>query len=367
MATWAFICFNPRAVLFFPAAMLLMIYINLQEKRNPIPTLLGVTNHPTDMGSHRVGNTPTTSYSASTAPGSEGEPVVPPKEAESSVDYLMNMQAIQNLMGLTADQFDMVTPVLSYFGGENATPTSFPLAPAHVVLGLLPPAIMLPLLPSWVFPWLMLPGGIVPPLLNHPNLVTLWAKIPHLRALRVGRQHLEDLVLTDCLPDDIGSKRIARVQVVENERLDPAVAAKNNTTVNGWSSRFLRTGERLPWVKVRESSAWAPDDLAPNTDDDGKMVLALEKGWKFVPNEDWRVDVCALWSESEPDADGWIYTDDSWGHPGPQVVDDPSVLPVVSKRTTRQRRWWRRVYFDPAEVADKAPEPALDAKEAKVY
>jgi hypothetical protein len=367
MATWAFICFNPRAVLFFPTAILLTIYLNFQEKKNPIPSLLGVTTAPADLGTHRVGNSASTSYSASTAPDMEGAAVGPPKEAESSVDYFMNVQAIQNLMGLVADGFDLLAPVFSYLAGETATPTSFPLAPAHIVLALLPPSIALPLVPAWIFPWALLPVGIVPPLLFHPNLVTLWGKIPHARALRVARHHLEDAVLTDCLTDDIGSKRIARVQVVENERLDPSVASKNNSnTTNGWSSRFLRTGERLPWVKIRESSAWARDDLSPHAEDDGKMVLALEKGWKFVPGEDWRVDVCALWSESEPDADGWIYTDDSWSNPGPQVVDDPTVLPVVSKRTTRQRRWWRRVYFDPVEATAVPAAPGFDTK-PKVY
>lgn len=54
--------------------------------------------NPTDRGG--------SGYTASSIENGEGGgsnavfPVVPPKEAESGVDYLMNLQAIQNLMGL---------------------------------------------------------------------------------------------------------------------------------------------------------------------------------------------------------------------------------------------------------------------------
>lgn len=305
MATWAFISFNPRALLFFPTALLLLLYINLQEKKAPIPSLLGVTIDAPDIGTHRVGSG-AAAYSTTTAPDGEGSPAPPPKEAETSVDYLMNMQGIQNLLGFVADTVDALTPIFAYIGGQSTSPTTFPLAPAHIVLALLPASIALPLVPTWIFPFVLLPVGIVPPLLFHPNLVEYLGRIPHARALRIGRYYLEDAVLTDCLTDDVGSKRIARVQVVENERLDPSVASKNSgNTSNGWSSRFLRTGERLPWVKIRESSAWAREDLSNNNADaaeEGKPVLALEKGWKFVPNEEWRVDVSALWSEAEPDS-----------------------------------------------------------------
>lgn len=39
-------------------------------------------------------------FSTSTGPDGQEIPVVPPKEVESGVDYYMNIQAIQNLMGL---------------------------------------------------------------------------------------------------------------------------------------------------------------------------------------------------------------------------------------------------------------------------
>ena len=38
-------------------------------------------------------------FTATTGPDGESIPVVPPKEAESGVDYYMNLQAIQNLLG----------------------------------------------------------------------------------------------------------------------------------------------------------------------------------------------------------------------------------------------------------------------------
>lgn len=79
-----------------------------------------------------------------------------------------------------------------------------------------------------------------------------------------------DLLLTDALPDDIGRCTIDRVEVWENERLDPAIMAKSASATlanaggsgggvppGSWSYRHLRAGERLPWVKVV-----ARDDLA---------------------------------------------------------------------------------------------------------
>lgn len=49
-------------------------------------------------------SSPDKSYTATTTRDESGEtvglPVVPPKEVESGVDYFMNIQAIQNLMGL---------------------------------------------------------------------------------------------------------------------------------------------------------------------------------------------------------------------------------------------------------------------------
>jgi hypothetical protein len=104
------------------------------------------------------------------------------------------------------------------------------------------------------------------------------------------------------------------VEVWENERLDPVVASKSGSIPGGaYSSRHLRAGERAPWVKVKTSAsfgqpsqgdqggetAWlSAGEAVPETGTAGDAsVLALKRGWEYVPGEDWRVDVCGLWSE----------------------------------------------------------------------
>lgn len=337
MVTWTFICFKPRILFFLPTALLLILFTYLQERKAPVAPIFGVPQTAPPVGTARVGSGET-GHSASTAPETEGAPTVPPKEAETTIDYYMNIQAIQNLMGLIADGFDAVIPYLALIDGRDTSPTSFPLRPTHVVLLLIPPTLLLPLTPAWAIAYLLVPVGIVPPLLFHPNLITAIEAFPRSRlALRV-RAKAEDYALSDTLSDELGSRRLARVQVWENERLDPAVAAKSpQTSPPGcWSARFLRAGERAPWVKIRDGSLWAEEDKP----DDGPMVLALQDGWTFIPGEDWRVDVCGLWSETGTDADGWAYADDAWLHAA------PSGAPTATdkRKVTRRRRWWRRVH-----------------------
>jgi hypothetical protein len=132
--------------------------------------------------------------------------------------------------------------------------------------------------------------------------------------------------MIDNLDDTMGRKEISQVEVWENERLDPAVAAKPVTTPSVWGSRFLRSGERAPWVKVYgEGSKWKPlgpgQPAAPVAEEKGEegseVVLALKDTWAFLPSEGWRVDVCGLWSVpgsdqglSQTDLTRWRGTND---------------------------------------------------------
>ncbi|CAK9785624.1 unnamed protein product [Cutaneotrichosporon oleaginosum] len=341
LLTWTFICFQPRVLLFLPTAVLLVIYTWLQERRNPVPSLFGVTLAPTPAGSARIGgDADPNSYSASTVPEMEGAPVVPPKEAESSVDYFMNIQAIQNLMGLIADVFDTAIPYLTLIGGKDTAPTSFPLSPSTVILALIPPTLLLPLTPAWAIKYLLLPMGIAPPLLFHPNFIAAIEAAPRSKRALQARAMAEEAVMTDALSDDLGRRLLARVEVWENERLDPTAVSKTPLPPGSWSVRFLRAGERAPWVKVRRGdSAWAAEEVG---DEGPTMVLSLKDNWNFVPGEDWRVDVCGLWSDVGTDADGWAYSDDGW--------QNPSSVPDAPRRVTRRRRWWRRVYRNDREL-----------------
>ena len=93
--------FNPRLLLLLPSATLILLLLHIHERAHPLPSLLGVKTPPASATA-RTSVSPLGALGGVTAStGPEGEvPVVPPKEAESGVDYYMNLQAIQNLMGL---------------------------------------------------------------------------------------------------------------------------------------------------------------------------------------------------------------------------------------------------------------------------
>lgn len=270
------------------------------------------------------------------------------------------MQSRLTTLHFSSDIYDYVSPRLSTLIGTSSTfaattssPFSFPLTPTHLILILLPPSLFLPILPGFLIPYLLLPIGILPPLFFHPNLSPLIFSMPRNPKLLRLRALMEDLAMTDALPDELGQRQIGRVEVWENERLDPTVASKTPSSLVGtssaasgssisggaWSARFLRAGERAAWVKVltpsetdvcfsdiwfnrsirnikgketlwkvanegglvdmRDHSLRSTTDKGKDGDRDGeaKIILALKDGWDFIPQEDWKIDVCGLWSD----------------------------------------------------------------------
>jgi hypothetical protein len=235
-------------------------------------------------------------------------------------------------------------------------------------------------------PYLLLPLGYLPPLLFHPNLFPFILALPRHPTLLRLRAAAERVLLTDSLSDDIGRGRIASVEVWENERLDPAIAAKPPVGAlpqGAWSSRFLRAGERAPWVKViREGALWKNEEATgvDKKEGESKMVLALKDGWDFIPEEEWRVDTCGLWADAGAD-EGELKralssSDIRWlelyrrfvagessrlfslrndlvdrQNPAPtpfteaEATTDKQLPGLALRRITRRRRWWRRVYM----------------------
>lgn len=88
--------FYPRLLLLAPSATVILLLLHLHEKAHPsLPSMLGITS--------TTGSAPMTSREkdVTLTSNTDGElPAVPLQTAESSVDYYMNLQAIQNLMGL---------------------------------------------------------------------------------------------------------------------------------------------------------------------------------------------------------------------------------------------------------------------------
>ncbi|WVF69896.1 hypothetical protein IAT40_004679 [Kwoniella sp. CBS 6097] len=413
MMTWAFICFQPRILLLFPSLILILILLHIHEKTTPLPSLLGTFIPPT-TATDRIGVPPSSpnpadvihttgsgtsgsggGFSSTTTKDPEGDtisvPVVPPKEVESGVDYFMNLQAIQNLMGLISDAYDYIAPRLASLQSPNppTSTLSLPITPTHLMLLLLPPTLFLPLIPSQLISYLLLPLGLAPPLLFHPNLTPSIYKLPYHPFIRKIRATTENFMLDDRLSDEIGRKVVGKVEVWENERLDPKIASSSANSGSApavlpsgsWGSKHLRPSDRSPWVKVpSEESKWKsttdglPSSSSSNADNsmtanakgeaqegkdvkDVKMVLALKEGWEWIPGEDWRIDASGLWSDVGVDEEGWVYSDDSWQNPAPTPyteADSPAdknttstsnTMPGLAlRRVTRRRRWWRRVY-----------------------
>lgn len=203
-----------------------------------------------------------------------------------------------------SDGHDYLAPRLAQMQNPVSSPNTFPLTTTHLILLLLPPTLFLPLLPAFLLPYLLLPMGYAGPLVFHPNFTPALLALPRHPTVLRARAFLESFCLTDGLPDDIGRQPITRVQVWENERLDPAIAAKppaGPLAPGSFSSRHLRAAERAPWIKVMEyDSLWKAEGKEERKEGD-KMALALQPGWEFVPGEEWRVDVCGLWSEAGTD------------------------------------------------------------------
>lgn len=88
--------FYPRLLLLAPSATVVLLLLHLHEKSNPnIPSILGITS---TTGSASITSREKEMTVTSGVDGDQA--AVPLQTAESSVDYYMNLQAIQNLMGL---------------------------------------------------------------------------------------------------------------------------------------------------------------------------------------------------------------------------------------------------------------------------
>lgn len=214
-----------------------------------------------------------------------------------------------------ADAYDEVYPHITSLLHPSKSPTSLPITPTILLLLLLPPSLLLPLIPDYLIPYLLLPMGWGPPLAFHPNLSDHISAIPQLAVFRRWQARATRAMLTDALSDELGRATISEVEVWENERLDPAVAGKptapGSVPPGSWGQRHLRAGERLPWLKIRnEECIWADEpetglEQAANGEtskkDKGK-IQELKDGWRWIPGEDWRVDMAGTWSAVGVDA-----------------------------------------------------------------
>ncbi|TFY60529.1 hypothetical protein EVJ58_g5095 [Rhodofomes roseus] len=215
---------------------------------------------------------------------------------EGSVDYLANVQAIQNLMGVFSDFYDAVLPVVPHLTHASPyTPIILTLILVSL-LAILPLLLLLPPRPTFLF------LGLFPLLCTHP--FTLHT-IPNILSgaqpiFNAVRTRLARLIDDDRLEDQHWRATLRDVELFENER--------------------------------------------------SNLTFALEPGWVFVETEDWRPDMEGSWvTPGVADKNGWVYTNDAWL--------DPHSIPLEEWRTTgmtRRRRWTRRIYYDQNTDAEKS-------------
>lgn len=316
MCAYMFLCYYPRLALLLP-----------------IVALLGalLATHP----ALRTGG----DLSAGAPPAKVPPPAAAPV-SEWSMDWLANVQAIQNLMGAFSDAHDKVYPVVPHLNHSTPyTPVIFTLAVIALLL-LVPVVSLIPLRTAFLI------LGLTPFSLTHPfTMYTLYPLLRESAARYLVTLHvrLTRVVDNDRLEDKHWRSELREVELWENERWAGVSGTDDGGSGDaGWSKANLRPGERKAWTRGRDGWSGVSDD---GSGDVSNLTFSLSPGWLFVETEDWRPDLEALWIGSEfADQDGWVYTDDVWMNPSPVPKD-------AWKQTsgmTRRRRWVRRIYYDPA-------------------
>ncbi|KDQ50506.1 hypothetical protein JAAARDRAFT_74158 [Jaapia argillacea MUCL 33604] len=236
MAGYAFLCYFPRMILLVPHAALIGVLL---------------ATHPSRRKSH--GRTPSTGTETS------GVPPPPPASAgEGSVDWLANLQAIQNLMGFVADASDFVNPVVPHLTYNS--PYTFHLLTFAIVsfMALLPIVCILPLR----FTFLVL--GLTPFLLTHPftqtHLIPFILHTPLNHPLSKLKQRMRTRLLRvvddDKLEDRHWVSEMKEVELFENERW----SAIGDGAGGSWSKGNLRVGERVGWTRGRDGWSGVNED-----------------------------------------------------------------------------------------------------------
>ncbi|KAL4251207.1 Peroxisomal Membrane Protein PEX28-32 [Abortiporus biennis] len=322
MAAYGFLCYFPRLILLLPIVILLGIVL----ATDPSLKQQSGSNHIEDPPSATV-------------------PPAPIQPSEGSVDWLANVQAIQNLMGAVSDAHDFILPAIPHLNHAS------PYTPIILTILITMFIILLPiinLLPSRIT---VLALGLLPLVFTHPFTretlfpAALNSSRPHLKRIRTRIIRLID---NDRLEDKHWSTEMREVELWENERWALKDSTLNADEANkqfnaGWNKLNLKPGERRPWTRGRDG--WSPI-AEDGSGDVSNLTFSLSPGWLFVETEEWRPDLEGTWiSNVGADDHGWVYTNDAWMDP--HAIPPEEWKSNLSVGMTRRRRWIRRIYFHP--------------------
>lgn len=317
IAAYAFICYFPRLFLLVPLVILLGVILATD------PALKHASSEDHEAAAASLPLPPQ-------APATEG-----------SVDWLANVQAIQNLMGAVADLNDVVLPFIPHLNHSS------PYTPIIFTAILVFSMIFLPVINLLPIRITILSLGLFPFFLTHPiTRETLLPAAsmtvqPHLKRYRVMLTRYID---NDRLEDKHWNTEMREVELWENERWMPNPSSHADDSVQmitGWSKGNLKPGERRSWTRGRDGWSAIAED---GSGDVSNLTFSLSPGWLFVETEDWRPDLEGTWiSNVGTDDSGWVYSNDAWMDPHPSPQDEWK----TTSGMTRRRRWIRRIYYQP--------------------
>ena len=179
---------------------------------------------------------------------------------EGSVDWLANLQAIQNLMGTVSDGHDFAIQFVPYLTWSSPYTALILSAVLLTFLAMIPLVNMLPMRTTCLVVGL-LPFFITHPFTQHTLLPSLLSSFgPMFNHLRLQAHRFVD---DDNLEDRHWRTELREVELYENERWapGPSNASDEATKTEGtWSKSNLKPGERKPWTRGRDGWSGVSDD-----------------------------------------------------------------------------------------------------------
>ncbi|KAI0822052.1 integral peroxisomal membrane peroxin-domain-containing protein [Trametes gibbosa] len=317
MAAYAFLCYFPRLIFLIPHTVMLSVLLAM---------------HPAIRKGESLDALP--SKTTQSAP--------PTQTSEGSADWLANLQAIQNLMGIVSDAHDWAAkfvPYLTYSSPYTGILLSVVLA---TFILMIPVVNMLPMRATCLVLGL-LPFCITHPFSQHTLVPTLQSGFrPMLNALRFRALRIAD---DDSLEDKHWRTELRDVELWENERWTPGpggISEEGTRTEGTWSKANLKPGDRKAWTRGRDGWSGISDDGTGEVS--SNLTFSLGTGWFFVETEDWRADLEGSWlAPCGTDECGWVYTNDAWLIPHQYPQEEWKTFGGM----TRRRRWTRRIYYLP--------------------
>ncbi|TPX59554.1 hypothetical protein PhCBS80983_g02436 [Powellomyces hirtus] len=227
------------------------------------------------------------------------------QKTSTNVQYLKNMQFIQNSMGMFCEGYEDVKKNSKALDWSNEEETIHILKMAVAsMFGVIFVVRMIP------FNYIMLLGGVAMFLQNTALFRAASTTLPPvlMKKLQIQVDNIREAIRE---ARKAGDGSTVTVTLFENQRWWAGL---------GWIPHLLRS-ERGPWSDETGQIARTPKDIYEPPQDCGEWLWA---------DADWRLDV----GWSDVDEQGWQYTDHVWSNPKTKAA---------MSSLTRRRMWVRKM------------------------